>query len=225
MYKKLALAVAAALCAGQVVAAPSAPSLSWEDQKYSFVDVNIDGQGSYKSLVTRKDVVEIAIKWNAWSGEGGDNYKVKFDGVVVNEGTLAPSSKSGTITFPYTQSGRHDMTVELCQGTVCAASAVKPIVIADTDGGHLEPLPMNVDPNNGSYGTEPGTVVGAYFVEWGIYGRDFDVTKVPGENLTHILYGFIPICGANESLKEIENGNSWRALQKACGDSDRKSVV
>ena len=33
MYKKLALAVATALCAGQAMAAPSAPSLSWEDQK------------------------------------------------------------------------------------------------------------------------------------------------------------------------------------------------
>ena len=225
MIKKLSLAVAVALCSGHVIAAPSAPSLSWEDQKYSFVDVNIDGQGSYKSLVTRKDVVDIAIKWNAWSGEGGDSYKVKFDGVVVNEGTLAAGTKSGTITFPYTQSGRHQLTVELCQGTVCAASAPKPIVIADTDGGHLDPLPMNVDPNNGNYGTSPDTVVGAYFVEWGIYGRDFDVTKVPGQNLTHILYGFIPICGANESLKEIENGNSWRALQKACGDSQDYEVV
>ena len=48
---------------------------------------------------------------------------------------------------------------------------------------------------------------------------------MPGQNLTHILYGFIPICGANESLKEIENGNSWRALQKACGDSQDYEVV
>ena len=39
------------------------------------------------------------------------------------------------------------------------------------------------------------------------------------------MYGFIPICGANESLKEIENGNSWRALQKACGDSSDYEVV
>ena len=44
MIKKLSLAVAVALCSGHVIAAPSAPSLSWEDQKYSFVDVNIDGQ-------------------------------------------------------------------------------------------------------------------------------------------------------------------------------------
>lgn len=225
MIKKLSLAVAAALCSGQAFAAPSAPSISWEDQKYSFVDVNVDGLGSYKSLVSRKEVVDIAIKWNSWSGDGGDGYKVKFDGVVVNEGSLPAGTKSGTITFPYTKSGRHQMTVELCEGTTCAASAPKAIVIADTDGGHLDPLPMNVDPNNGNYGTSPDTVVGAYFVEWGIYGRDFDVTKVPGQNLTHILYGFIPICGPNDSLKEIENGNSWRALQTACGDSQDYEVV
>lgn len=223
--KKVALAVAAALCAGQALAAPSTPTISWEDQKYSFVDINLDGLGSYKSLVSRKDAVDIVIKWNAWSGDGGDNFKVKFDGVVVHQASLPAGTKSGTISFPYTKSGRHQMTLELCEGSTCAASAQKAIVIADTDGGHLDPLPMNVDPNNGNYGTSPDTVVGAYFVEWGIYGRNFDVTKVPGQNLSHILYGFIPICGPNDSLKEIENGNSWRALQTACGDSQDYEVV
>lgn len=227
MYKKLtsALAVAAALASMHATAAPSTPSLSWEDQLYSFVDVNIDGQGSYKSLVTRKEQVDIAVKWSAWSGEGGDSYKILFDGVVVNEGQLAPGTKTGTVTFPYTRSGRHQMTMQLCQGTECATSAEKKIVIADTDGGHLAPLPMNYDPNNRDFNTDPSKVVGAYFVEWGIYGRNFDVTQVPGKNLTHILYGFVPICGPNESLKEIENGNSWRALQKACGDSQDYEVV
>ncbi|OHU84358.1 MULTISPECIES: glycosyl hydrolase family 18 protein [Pseudoalteromonas] len=223
--KQLTGAIALAMISGAVFAAPSTPSLSWEAQQYSFVDVNLDGTGSYKDLVQAKEQVNISIKWNAWSGDGGDGYKVYFDDMLVNEGTLPAGTKSGTIEFPYTSSGRHTLYVELCEGQTCARSAGKPIVIADTDGGHLDPLPMNVDPNNNDYGTNPNYVTGAYFVEWGIYGRNFDVTKIPAHNLSHLLYGFIPICGENESLKQIENGNSWRALQTACAGSADYEVV
>ncbi len=93
------------------------------------------------------------------------------------------------------------MTVELCNGEgaaqACTESDAKDIVVADTDGSHLDQLPMNVDPNNSNYTTPDNTVVGAYFVEWGVYGRDYPVDKIPAQNLTHIIYGFVPICGSN----------------------------
>jgi chitinase len=206
-------------------AAPAAPSIDWTPQNYSFVEVNLEGQGSYKDLVKAKELVDISIKWNAWSGTGGDNYKVYFDNTMVNEGTFAVGTKGGVISFPYDQSGRHQLTIALCEGTVCATSAQKEIIIADTDGGHLAPLTMNIDPNNKSYPTQIDNVVGAYFVEWGIYGRGYDVSQIPADNLTHLLYGFIPICGANQSLKEIENGYSWRALETACAGSADYEVV
>ncbi|KZW99612.1 chitinase [Pseudoalteromonas luteoviolacea] len=221
----LTAAIGIALMSAGAIAAPSAPQINWEPQTYSFVDVNLDGNGSYKQIVKAKDVVTVNIKWNSWSGTGGDSYKVYFDNQVVDQGALAAGTKSGTVSFPYTKSGRHTLYLELCDATGCAKSAGKPIVIADTDGGHLQPLTMDVDPKNKNNGTIPGMVTGAYFVEWGIYGRDFDVSNIPAHNLSHLLYGFIPICGANESLKEIENGNSWRALQKACADSQDYEVV
>jgi chitinase len=227
--KKLLLtacAISTVIASWQVSATASKPSIDWTPQDYSFVEVNLDGQGSYKDLVTTKTQVDISIKWNAWSGTGGDNYKVYFDEIMVNEGNLTPGSNSGVISFPYNKSGRHSLTIELCDTDGCVRSDAKAIVIADTDGGHLQPLNMDVNPNNKTYQHQQDTVVGAYFVEWGIYGRDFDVSNIPAQNLTHILYGFIPICGANESLKEIENGNSWRVLQKACvGSADYEVVI
>jgi len=227
MFKKLltACAISSALTSGYANAAPAAPSIDWKPQNYSFVEVNLEGLGSYKDLVTAKEFVDINIKWNSWSGTGGDSYKIYFDDLMVNQGSLAAGTKSGVITFPYDKSGRHQLFIELCEGNVCAKSAGKEIVIADTDGGHLAPLAMNIDPNNKTYPKQIDNVVGAYFVEWGIYGRKYDVTQIPADNLTHLLYGFIPICGPNQSLKEIENGNSWRALQKACAGSDDYEVV
>ncbi len=218
-------AISAAISSQYAAAAPAAPSIDWTPQNYSFVEVNLEGQGSYKDIVKAKEQVDISIKWNSWSGSGGDSYKVYFDNTMVNSGTFSAGTKSGIISFPYDQSGRHQLTIELCEGTDCATSAQKEIVIADTDGGHLAPLAMNIDPNNGTYPTQIDNVVGAYFVEWGIYGRGYDVSQIPADNLTHLLYGFIPICGANESLKEIENGNSWRALEKACAGSADYEVV
>ncbi|MBA6232162.1 MULTISPECIES: glycosyl hydrolase family 18 protein [unclassified Colwellia] len=227
--KKLLLtacAISTVIASWQVLATASKPSIDWAPQDYSFVQVNLDGQGSYKDLVTTKTQVDINIKWNAWSGTGGDNYKVYFDDIMVNEGNLTPGSNSGVINFTYSKSGRHNLTIELCDADGCVRSDAKALVIADTDGSHLQPLTMDVNPNNKTYQHQQDTVVGAYFVEWGIYGRDFDVSNIPAQNLTHILYGFIPICGANESLKEIENGNSWRVLQKACvGSADYEVVV
>lgn len=220
-----AYAISALVASWQASAKASKPSIDWKPQDYSFVQVNLEGQGSYKDLVQAKEQVDINIKWNAWSGTGGNSYKVYFDEIMVNEGTLSAGTKSGTITFPYNKSGRHNLTIALCDADGCTRSDSKAIVIADTDGGHLQPLTMDVDPNNKDYQHQQDTVVGAYFVEWGIYGRDFDVSNIPAKNLTHLLYGFIPLCGANDSLKEIENGNSWRALQTACQGSRDYEVV
>lgn len=117
------------------------------------------------------------------------------------------------------------MKIEACDETGCSISAPAQITIADTDGSHLAPLAMNVDPNNKSYNTDPNTVVGTYFVEWGIYGRDYTVDNLPADNLTHILYGFIPICGPNESVKSV-GGNSYNALMTACqGVNDYEVVI
>lgn len=50
--------------------------------------------------------------------------------------------------------------------------------------------------------------------------------KIPANNLTHILYGFIPICGGdtiNDSLKTIEG--SFEALQNSCKGRDDFKVA
>jgi chitinase len=100
-------------------------------------------------------------------------------------------------------------------------------VVADTDGSHLAPLKAPLQENNKPYANKSGKVVGTYYVEWGVYGRKFTVDKIPAQNLTHILYGFTPICGGdglNDSLKEIEG--SFQALQRACaGRADFKVAM
>ncbi|WP_211233613.1 glycoside hydrolase family 18 protein, partial [Zooshikella ganghwensis] len=67
-------------------------------------------------------------------------------------------------------------------------------------------------------------VVGTYFVEWGVYGRNFHVNDIPAKNLTHVLYGFIAVCGPNESLQK-ENPQGYSALKRECADQADYTVT
>ncbi len=67
-------------------------------------------------------------------------------------------------------------------------------------------------------------MISSFFVEWGIYGRDYHVTDVPAEKLTHLYYGFIPICGPNDSL-QAANPNGHSVLVSECAGKPDYSVT
>ncbi|MDA0127984.1 glycosyl hydrolase family 18 protein [Vibrio sp. MarTm2] len=220
-----AASIAMAL-SGATLAAPAAPSVDVygsNNLQFSKIELAMETTSGYNQMVKYNEQANITVKFNQWSGTTGDTYKILFDGVEVATGPITGSQT--TANFTYGQGGRYQMTIEACDATGCSASAPAEIVVADTDGSHLKPLTMNVDPNNKTYNTDPNTVVGTYFVEWGIYGREYTVDNIPADNLTHILYGFIPVCGPNESVKSV-GGNSFNALQTACqGVADYEVVI
>jgi chitinase len=62
-------------------------------------------------------------------------------------------------------------------------------------------------------------------VEWGIYGLGYHVAVIPTEKFTHVSYGFILICGPNDSLQK-ENPQGYSALVSQCaGKPDFALVV
>ncbi len=219
-----AASVTLALC-GSALAAPAVPAIDLYESnnlQFSKIELEMEATSGYKSMVTYHDQADITLKFNQWSGEPGDTYHIYFDGQQVATGPITGTTT--TASFSYANGGKYQVIVEACDETGCSQSAPSELVIADTDGSHLDPLAMNIDTNNKTYATDPNTVVGAYFVEWGIYGRDYTVDNIPADNLTHILYGFIPICGPNESVKSV-GGNSYTALQTACQGVDDYEVV
>lgn len=223
--KGLLAASIASATAAPVMAAPGAPIIAWGETNFAIIEVN-DAATAYKDLVTVKPYAEVPVSWDRWSGEPGDTWRVLLNGQVAHEASVTPSaSQKESAIVQVAKGGKYDMVVELCSGTgaaqACTQSAPKQIVVADTDGSHLDPLPMNVDPNNGNYTTPANTVVGAYFVEWGVYGRKFPVDKIPAQNLTHIIYGFVPICGNNPSLDD----GPLAALNRACAGLPDYEVV
>jgi chitinase len=220
----LALLIGSTLCSAAQAAAPGKPIIAWGNTKFAIVEVD-QAATAYNNLVKVKDAADISVSWNLWSGDTGTTAKVLLNG---NEVWAGPSTgSSGTANFKVNKGGRYQMQVALCNADGCTTSDATAIVVADTDGSHLAPLNEPLLEKNKPYNQNSGKVVGSYFVEWGVYGRNFTVDKLPAKNLTHILYGFIPICGGdgiNDSLKEIEG--SFQALQRSCqGREDFKVSI
>lgn len=204
-------------------APPGKPNLGWGERTFAIVEVN-QAATAYNQLVKRHDGAEVTVTWNVWSGDPADKSRVLLDGKEYWSGN---SGAAGTATFKVTKGGRYKMTIELCNADGCSSSDPTEIVVADTDGSHLPPLEYSMGEKNKPFKQTSGKVVGAYFVEWGVYPRKFPVDRIPIPNLTHLLYGFIPICGGdgiNDSLKEIEG--SFQALQRSCsGREDFKVSI
>lgn len=144
-----------------------------------------------------------------------------WDGQVVKEGS-SDELREQKIVYNVRKGGRSSVAVRLCDGEGCSDSVPVEVVVADTDGSHLGRLEYEWRENNVPYQRAPENgVVAAYFVEWGVYGRQFPADKVPVPNLSHLLYGFVPICGGdglNDALKQVPG--SFEALQRSCAGRD-----
>ena len=75
--------------------------------------------------------------------------------VVHEENIVASDSVSGTSEIYISKGGLYELKIALCNvgqtADVCSESAVKDIVVADTDGSHLPALNMNIGENNIEY--------------------------------------------------------------------------
>lgn len=218
----LALVIGAGLLAVASCGPPGKPNLGWGERTFAIVEVN-QAATAYNQLVTRRDAADVSVTWNTWSGDSADKARV-----LLNDKEFWTGSGTATsAAFKVKKGGRYQMKVELCNKDGCSYSDPTEIIVADTDGSHLPPLEYTLGEKNKPFKQTSGKVVGAYFVEWGVYPRKFPVDRIPIPNLTHLLYGFIPICGGdgiNDSLKEIEG--SFQALQRSCsGREDFKVSI
>lgn len=223
--KLLALAMLGYTCHA-AAAAPGAATIGWMETNFAIIEIN-QSASAYTQLVNVKDFAEVPVTWSKWSGEAATTAKYLLNDTVVLEQNVSGGSgtQSGSATLQVAQGGQYTLDVQLCNADGCTSAAgTKTIKIEDTDGSHMDPLQLNVGENHQPYVNKTDSVVGTYFVEWGVYGRKFPVDKVPAYNLTHILYGFIPICGPNSSLQQANPGGH-QALVRSCSGLPDYSVT
>lgn len=203
---------------GSVFAASGVPILEPTKSRYSLVEVDANAT-AYNQAVQRNDNVQVALKWNKWSGENASYVEYWINDERYKRESLpslsSNSEQSGAITIPLSAAGKYQIKVGLCSANVCRFSEIREVLVVDTDGDYMTPLTLNASDNNRSYVNSSDKMIASYFVEWGVYGRKFSVDNIPANNLTHILYGFIPVCGPNQSLLDA-NPAGHQALQASC---------
>ena len=67
-----------------------------------------------------------------------------------------------------------------------------------TDPVVIDPTPVTPTTPSDSPIATHDKVLAAYFPEWGIYGRDYQLDDVPGDKLTHLIYSFANLTEAGE---------------------------
>ncbi|MFM9035071.1 MAG: glycosyl hydrolase family 18 protein, partial [Mycobacterium sp.] len=116
---------------------------------------------------------------------------------TVNVGVTGDTTAEPSETFT--------LTLTNPSGAVLA-SAVATGTITDDDAAGL-PI------------TAQNKVMAAYFPEWGIYGRNFQVADVPADQLTHLIYAFLNVTPAGE----VAIYDSFAAVDKRFAASETVS--
>lgn len=208
-------------------APPGAPTINWMESNFAIIEIN-ETASAYAQLVSISDYAEVPVTWSKWSGDTATSAKYLLNNTVVLEQTLTSTgdNQTGSATLQVDKGGQYELDVQLCNADGCTAAGVtKTIKVEDTDGSHMDPLVLTDGENNQPYINKTDSVVGSYFVEWGVYGRKFPVDKIPAYNLTHILYGFIPICGPNASLQAANPGGHNILLASCAGQPDYSVTI
>lgn len=219
----LALLVATASTSA-IAGAPGTPVIeAWKLQPAGLVEINKDATTTAGIVLKNEKSATVTIPWTVYSNGNADKSYVIVNGETAWEGS--GSANAADITF--NRGGRYSAKVKLCKANACSESSEVSLLIADTDGAHLEAYQPELQEKNKPFSQHPDKVVGAYFVEWGIYGRDYPVAKLPAQNINHLLYGFIPVCGAdgiNDALKN-DLPASYESLKKTCAGTPDFSVA
>ncbi len=62
---------------------------------------------------------------------------------------------------------------------------------------------------------EDDEIIGAYFIQWGIYDRNYHVTNIPADLITHINYAFArPTYYASSNTAALVSMDAWADMQK-----------
>ncbi|GAB1847304.1 hypothetical protein MyNCGM683_21510 [Achromobacter xylosoxidans] len=220
------LASAMLLSSGGAFAAPGVPQLdkyAIDSTPHAFVQIDTGnaGTGSYKDAVKRNEVVPVALPFQInWSATPAVKAVAVIDGVVdpASEISLSDGNQKGSVVTVAKTAGKKKMQVRVFDADGAYTDSLPhEVVLFDTTPEFAADLPDNSYPKNKKFVQANNGVVGTYYTTWSQYksGRNYPVDKIPLDNLTHILYGFVPVCGdhINEGVQNME---SYPALVKTC---------
>ena len=124
---------------------------------------------------------------------------------------------SGVVTFPI-GSTRQEVSVAVTGDAFIEADETFSLLLSSAQGATLTNASATATILNDDAIPNPNDksiqafdkVLSAYFPEWGIYGRKFQVADVPGDKLNHLIYSFLDL----KSDGTVAITDSYASLEK-----------
>ncbi|MCE1248429.1 MAG: glycosyl hydrolase family 18 protein [Firmicutes bacterium] len=130
--------------------------------------------------------------------------------------TAQPSNVSLTLTVPVTPAVTPSASQTPTQSPSVSPSPEVSVSPTATSTSTPSPSPSPTATQTPSAGNKR---VVAYFAQWGIYARNYLVTDIPADKVTHINYAFFGIDSSTGGLKMMD---SWADIEKVFTGSASK---
>lgn len=165
-------------------------NFGWNFQAGQFILTEVNGSAVIEIPSNNQSITLSGVSLSELSIS---NFQANDSGVLTYVGGVIQSADSGQSTVPDPTPTPDPSPVDptptpIPEITPTPTPTPTPVDPIPT------PTPTPVPPIDGGHAIgESSPIIAAYFPEWAIYSRDFNVADVPAENLTHLIYAFSKI--------------------------------
>ena len=197
--------------AGQTTAVISPPTVSVAN---ATVAEGNSGTSTLSFTVTLSKASTTAVTVNYATANGtataGQDYTTTSGTLTFAPGVLSQQVKVA-VTGDTTAESNETLSVTLSNPTGATLATATATGTITNDDASSVPLPVTALPI-----ASTTKVLAAYFPEWGIYGRNFQVADIPGEQVNRVIYSFLNLT----SNGEVAIYDSFAAVEKRFAASD-----
>lgn len=145
--------------------------------------------------------------------------------VYFNQAVVYKKNQSDqNVSFTTDKKGKYSVSVEVCDlKNDCRKKKQGDIILYSTSGDGYPQLKRN-DKRKNLVPTSNHNVILGYLNEWDIYARKYDVTKIPIEQLTHVVFSPAAICAPHSRLAR-HSPSTKKRLDIACNNENNFNMV
>jgi GH18 family chitinase len=198
---------------------PALPSIAVTGAAVAEGAVGATGKGVFTLKLSAASATPVTVAYTTTDGtaKAGSDYTASSGTVTFPVGVTTQQVSVAVIGDAAVESDEtFSLTLSAPQGATVAPTSVSVTIVNDD-------TPPSVV---GGDITKTDKILTAYFPEWGIYGRNFQVADVPADKINHLIYSFLDL----KSDGQVAIMDSYAALEKrfsaeesVSGEADRWS--
>ena len=167
---------------------------------------------SFTVTLSKASTTAVTVNYATANGTAtaGQDYTTTSGTLTFAPGVLSQQVKVA-VTGDTTAESNETLSVTLSNPTGATLATATATGTITNDDASSVPLPVTALPI-----ASTTKVLAAYFPEWGIYGRNFQVADIPGEQVNRVIYSFLNLT----SNGEVAIYDSFAAVEKRFAAAD-----